>query len=103
MALVILKSNNDVPEDKKFWCVDGKAFRNLKDLSSALRKMPKGVFEYHVNDKKNDFASWTKDGMGLRKLSNDISKCKTRISVLTLLKRLHRIAPLFFYIAKYRF
>ncbi len=54
----------DVPEDKCFWCVDGRVFRNIRDLAVALKEMSDETFRYHVNEVKNDFSNWIKDVIG---------------------------------------
>ncbi len=83
---------DEVPEDKRFWSHDGEVFKSLPELAAALNKMEKGVFEYHVNNEKNDFAKWIYDVIGDIKLSKNLEdvndkketekKIKARISYI---------------------
>lgn len=61
-----------VPEDKKFWCNDGKVFNNLEELEKGLKKMDESTFEYHVNSEKNDFSNWIYDVIGDVELANEL-------------------------------
>ena len=70
---------HDVPQDKQFWCRDGRALRNLSELEIALRGMSDEVFRYHASETNNDFSNWVKDVVGDEKLSNDLRKSKTQI------------------------
>jgi len=64
-------------EEKRFWLCDGQVLKNLKDLAGALEKMDDKVFKYHVNKKKNDFASWIKDVIKEPKLAKELKGAKT--------------------------
>jgi alpha-amylase len=68
----------DVPEDKMFWCVDGRVFRNLRELAAALKDMSDETFRYHVNDHKNDFSNWIKDVIGDSTLARNLLNVKDR-------------------------
>lgn len=69
----------DVPDDKRFWCQDGKAVRNLKELRKSLIDISDETFRHHVSEGKNDFSKWIRDVVGDNKLANDLSKAKSRI------------------------
>lgn len=69
----------DVPDDKRFWCQDGKAVRNLKELRKSLIDINDETFRHHVSEGKNDFSKWIRDVVGDNKLANDLSKAKSRI------------------------
>jgi hypothetical protein len=43
--------------------------RNISELAEALEIMSNDSFAHHVNDKKNDFATWLKDIIGDEELS----------------------------------
>ena len=54
----------DVPEEKKFWCSDGKLFKNLAELGVGLNEMSEETFRYHANAYKADYSNWVKDVIG---------------------------------------
>lgn len=64
----------DVPEDKRFWVVDGRALKNLEELEGALRQMDEGTYRYHAADSNNDFSNWVRDVIGDDKLARDLNK-----------------------------
>jgi len=64
----------NVSLEKRFWCYDGSVLHNLAELKSALETMNDEVFNYHVNDYKNDFSRWVKDVIGDNKLAKDLQK-----------------------------
>ena len=67
----------DVPEEKRFWCQDGRYLKNLEELKSALEEMTEETFRFHSNDIKTDFSNWVKDVIGEDKLARDLQKCTT--------------------------
>jgi len=69
----------DVPDEKRFWCHDGKFVKNLRELEKALNGMSDETFHYHSGEGRNDFGSWVRDVVGDTKLANDLSKAKSRI------------------------
>jgi len=69
----------DVPDDKHFWCHDGKLIKNLRELGKALNDMSDETFHYHSGEGRNDFSSWIRDVVGDDKLARDLSKAKSRI------------------------
>lgn len=64
----------NVPDDKKFWSMDGASYGNLFDLCNALKNMKKEVFEHHVSESKNDFANWVYDVIGDIELADNLRK-----------------------------
>jgi len=46
------------PRESHFVLSDGKTLTNLMDLADSLRHMDEEIFKGHVNEFKNDFASW---------------------------------------------
>jgi len=67
----------DVPGDKVFWCADGKVFRNLKELASALEGMREEIYRHHVSGDKNDFSKWVSDVIGDVTLADELKKAKS--------------------------
>lgn len=47
-----------VNPDKYFRVCNGEVIRDLEELFESLKNMDDRVFRFHVNDYKNDFASW---------------------------------------------
>jgi hypothetical protein len=76
---IALKMLGDVPEDKRFYCSDGKVLNNLSDLNKALVEMSEETFNYHSNATKTDFSNWVKDVIGDEKLSLDLKKASSRV------------------------
>ena len=68
----------DVPEERSFWCSDGRVFRNIRDLSDGLTNMSDETFNYHSNDEKHDFSNWLFDIVEDEKLAKDLSNSITR-------------------------
>jgi len=68
----------NVPEEKRFWCSDGRVLCNLSELETALRQMSEDTFRYHCNETKSDFSRWVKDVIGDEKLSRDLAKSTTQ-------------------------
>ena len=86
MAKIVRISNEeasrrlgDVPNEKGFWCNDGKLINNLGELEKALNDMSDETFRYHSGEGRNDFSNWTRDVVGDNKLANDLSKAKSHI------------------------
>ncbi len=69
----------DVPDDKRFWCHDGKTIKNVKELRKALTDMSDETFHYHLREGRNDFSKWIKEVVGDEKLANELSKVRSRI------------------------
>jgi hypothetical protein len=68
----------DVPQEKRFWCSDGRVLKNLAELEVALKEMHEGTFRYHSSESKSDFSNWVRDVIGDEKLSGDLRKSTTR-------------------------
>jgi len=68
----------DVPEEKRFWCNDGRYLKNLDELKDALEQMTEETFRFHSSESKTDFSNWVKDVIGDEKLSRDLLKATTK-------------------------
>jgi len=68
----------DVPQEKQFWCHDGRYLKNLQELDVALGEMTEDTFRYHSNEVKSDFSDWVRDVIGDEKLSRDLQKSATQ-------------------------
>ena len=69
----------DVPDDKRFWCHDGRNVKNLRELRKALIDVSDETFHYHSGGERNDFSKWIKEVVGDEKLANELSKVRSRI------------------------
>jgi len=58
----------------EFYMCDGRRVNSIPNLLKALRKTKKDVYEYHVNEGKNDFAMWINDIFKDSKLAREIFK-----------------------------
>ncbi len=71
---------------KTFYLKNGKTFSNLRSFAKELAKMPKDVYEHHVNKNKNDFHNWVKHSIKHEDLANkikgEIDKIELEIHVL---------------------
>lgn len=67
----------DVPDDKRFWCRDGRVFKNLSELEAALSDMSDDVYSYHCNESRKDFAAWVRVVIGDSRLARDLSESKS--------------------------
>ena len=69
----------DVPQEKQFWCRDGRILKNLPELEVALKQMTEETFRYHSNETKSDFSKWVRDVIGDEELSKNLQKSATRL------------------------
>ncbi|MCW8965344.1 MAG: DUF5752 family protein [Candidatus Pacearchaeota archaeon] len=76
----------DVSDEKKFYCINGSVFKNLEELEKALRDMDEDTFNYHVNEYKNDFATWIYDVIGDIKLSKNLMSVDKRKAIARKIK-----------------
>jgi hypothetical protein len=67
-----------VPQEKQFWCHDGKVLRSLPELGMALGQMNEETFRHHLSGSRNDFSNWVRDVIGDEKLSRDLLKSTTQ-------------------------
>jgi len=69
----------DAPQDKRFWCADGRTLKNLVELEVALSEMSDETFRYHSNETKSDFSNWVRDVIGDEKLASDLKRSANRL------------------------
>jgi F0F1-type ATP synthase assembly protein I len=79
--------NFAVKPENYFWLKDGRQIKSLEELSSVLKNISKDVFSHHVNDAKNDFASWINDVFKNKVLAKEIRSKKTPEEIVLCLKR----------------
>jgi len=69
----------DVPDDKRFWCHDGKTIKNVRELRKALTDMSDETFHYHLSEGRNDFSKWVREVVADDKLAEDFSRTRSRM------------------------
>jgi hypothetical protein len=72
------KKLEKVPEAVVFWCHDGQVFRDVQGLLDGFDVMTDEIFDYHVNNDKNDFSCWVQDVIGDYKLAQDLKSVKNK-------------------------
>jgi len=77
---IIRKRLSEVPDDKVFWCGDGRVFKSLKDLATALNDMTEEIYLRHANGDRNDFSNWVHDVVGDVTLAYQLRKAKSRVT-----------------------
>lgn len=68
-----------------FRLVNGQKIKNIFGLANALDKMPDEVFYHHVNEQRNDFSNWIKDIFKQKKLTDEVSKVRSRLETQVIL------------------
>jgi len=75
-----------VPKQYCFIVVDGKNVESLPQLALMLDDITDEIFYHHVNDARNDFASWIRDVIGDIELADKLmgikSKQDTQLQIL---------------------
>lgn len=61
-----------------FILLDGRPLRSLLDLVEAMDEMTDEIFYHHVNDFRNDFATWTREVFEEIELAEKLSKVKDK-------------------------
>ncbi|PIN69375.1 hypothetical protein COV93_05790 [Candidatus Woesearchaeota archaeon CG11_big_fil_rev_8_21_14_0_20_43_8] len=61
-------------ESNYFMTKDGRTIKNLKELALVMEHLAQDVFEHHVSENKNDFASWIKDVIKDENLAGELMK-----------------------------
>ena len=69
----------DGPDDKRFWCRDGKNIKNLRELGKALVDISDDIYRHHSGEGRNDFSKWVREVVGDGTLANELTKAKSRM------------------------
>jgi hypothetical protein len=78
-----------IPPEKYFVLRSGATIKGIDELALMLDRIEDSDFSFHVNDSKNDFASWISDVFGRKDLADSIRSIRDkRESQLMLLKQL---------------
>jgi hypothetical protein len=63
---------------KDFVLKDGTKLHSLKDLYGHLSTITDADFRHHVNEQKNDFASWVEHAHGDKYLAQSLRQAKSK-------------------------
>ncbi len=77
----------NVPEEQTFWLLGGTPIRNIDDLAKALKKMSQETFAFHVNDERNDFATWVETATKDKALATLIRTTKEKQRMAAIVQR----------------
>lgn len=69
---------DDVPQENRFWCCNGRVLSNLYELEIALIGMSDEVFNHHVTGDNNDFSNWVRDVINDKVLAKKLVKADSR-------------------------
>jgi len=83
---IIRKRLSEVPDDKVFWCANGRELKNLRELAVYLPEMAEEVYQRHVSSVNNDFSNWVRDVIGDVTLANELKKTGSRASAASLVQ-----------------
>lgn len=61
---------------QSFWVNDGQILNSLAALHKALEDMEKDIFAHHVNNEKNDFATWVEVVLCDGECADDLRKVR---------------------------
>ncbi len=81
-----LTTRNASP-DKVFVLVNGHRLKNVKELADIMEKLEDYVFEHHVTEDRNDFATWLKDVFRDIDLAKEVAGCKDKKHIQLVLYR----------------
>jgi hypothetical protein len=74
-------------EENCFYVCNGRKLNDLDDLLDELSTIDEDSFRYHVNEEKNDFASWIKEVIKDKVLANQVSKTKDKEKIISLVEK----------------
>ncbi|MBI4016180.1 MAG: transketolase family protein [Candidatus Aenigmarchaeota archaeon] len=81
----------EVPRPELFFKLkDGGVIKNIPELKKAVNSMKEEVYSYHVNDGKNDFASWIRDVFNDTALAENVQTARTKSGVEKELRKVLR-------------
>jgi hypothetical protein len=69
----------DVPDEKRFWCCDGRYIKSLGELEKALGDMGDEIFHRHSGEGRSDFSNWVRDVIADNKLAGDLGRARSRV------------------------
>jgi len=66
------------PVHYSFVIVNGKKIKSLPELALEMDSIADDIFAHHVNEARNDFASWIRDVIGEIELADHLMGIKTK-------------------------
>ena len=82
-----MKELKEAPKGKYFYVHNGMTIKNLDELSVAIDLMDIKIFEYHVNNDKNDFSNWVKEIIKEKKLAEELLNIKSKTASAERIKK----------------
>ena len=82
-----MKELKEAPEGKYFYVHNGMTLRNLDELAVSLELMDGKIFEYHVNNDKNDFSNWVKEVIKEEDLAKELFDIKSKTASAERIKK----------------
>jgi hypothetical protein len=76
----------EVNAAEEFVLANGERVKSLLELQYKLVDMAEVVFESHVNEWKNDFATWVYHAIGDKTLAEQLGPLKTKLANLNAIK-----------------
>jgi len=76
----------EAPKQHYFKLINGQQLKNLNDLRKALEYMTDDEFRHHVNQEKNDFATWVREALQNQEMYEKIKKVKSKQELQELLR-----------------
>ncbi|MFC2135537.1 hypothetical protein ACFLTH_13065 [Bacteroidota bacterium] len=79
------KLEKKADKENYFNLEDGRVLRSIANLREALKNMKNDLFDYHVSEKKNDFADWVEHVFGNHDLATKMKLSTSRKALLDVL------------------
>ena len=73
---------SNINPEEYFLVQNGDILKNVKELASSLESMDEVTFNHHVNEERNDFASWISNVFNDKNLASQISNLKNREEII---------------------
>ncbi|GBR77389.1 hypothetical protein RDn1_048 [Candidatus Termititenax dinenymphae] len=80
-------SELEVFGDQRFYFCNGQIVSRLNELPQILRNIDDSTFNYHINQTKNDIASWIRDVFLQKDLAAQITKSRNRTEIVAALEK----------------
>lgn len=74
-----------IPQEKRFHFHDGSSAGSIEELKEKLEKLPYDEFYEHVNEEKNDFASWIEHVVENKSLADKLQQVASIVETVELL------------------
>lgn len=67
-----------ITDENQAFILEGTRLHSLKDLYGALSDMSEDKFRHHVNERKNDFATWVEHTHGDKHLAQQMRQAESK-------------------------